>query len=325
MTNKEVPEACNGVGNYPDKIVVEEIEEENPTAFTLLTKIEDPYYARKQSNDCAEQPSTSNEEIKSSIQVYESFYASPKKSGSSSTFSFILLGSVETKPQDPSASESPLSFKSRQRPNQELKRYSSAKNIPRKDNSQELSSFQQYVPQYPEFHRTGVSTPPPGLGYYDNNLPVSYNMYMPYDPTNSIPSFPQIDPGSYIMQGYYPMYVNYQPYPQSNGYYTPPTRPAPGTPTKKKCSVRPSQFCPHKSSFSSKDHNYGEHTAENEELVIAAIKEFEKEGNLNVLKGKIAELAATQTGSRFLQRQLTKASPSFVSFVLTEVPYCFLF
>lgn len=35
---------------YPDVIASEEPEEENPMAYTLLTKIEDPYYAKSENS-----------------------------------------------------------------------------------------------------------------------------------------------------------------------------------------------------------------------------------------------------------------------------------
>lgn len=71
------------LNDYSNGVHAEEVEEENPTAYALLTKIEDPYYTSKQSKDIMEPKNIEHEENKSNIQVYESFYSSIRpKSGS---------------------------------------------------------------------------------------------------------------------------------------------------------------------------------------------------------------------------------------------------
>jgi len=73
---------------YPDVIVPEgeEPEEENPTAYALLSKIEDPYY-RKQSAEMNGSRESFHEENKSNLPIYKSFYSvTPTKSASSSIF-----------------------------------------------------------------------------------------------------------------------------------------------------------------------------------------------------------------------------------------------
>ena len=66
--------------------------------------------------------------------------------------------------------------------------------------------------------------------------------------------------------------------------------------------------------------DHGEHNALNEEYIQSVIKDYEEKKCDNIiLKGKMYELAVTQTGSRFLQKMITKANPPFVQFVLEEV------
>ena len=174
------------------------------------------------------------------------------------------------------------------------------------------------------------------MGYYCGAAPPStfgpYGNYstssLPQDFTNEFQNLSIEDQGANQYQavpGYYPVYMGYAPQPiyaqPAPGYYQMPPvpQPNPGTPKRKQPS-RPSQFRPPSSSFLEKDHDHGEHNAENEEAIIATIKEFEeKSSDFSLLKGKVSELAMSQTGSRFLQKQLTKASPSFISFVLGEV------
>ncbi len=144
--------------------------------------------------------------------------------------------------------------------------------------------------------------------------------------------------------GYYPVYMGYPPQvpmyasspalgmgqmmgsPAMMSYYQPAPQFAPQPqpkhqifrePAKKHSSLKPSQFRPQQS-FEAYDH--GEHKAANEDYILSVIKEYLEHGNdLTTLKGKLAGLAATQTGSRFLQKQLTTANPAFVAFVLKEV------
>lgn len=186
-------------------------------------------------------------------------------------------------------------------------------------------------------HRSGVSTPPPpGMQYYNMAPmypPPAYGHYSTNTlPQNFVQNFQALqidDPNQYAQapQGYYPYYMGFpqmtaypaQP-PMMPQYYTP-SQPAATSPSKKKKSpTKPSQFRPQPSSFASQDHDHGEHNAENEEFIVEMIREFEDGGSdTSALKGKVSGLALTQTGSRFLQKQLTKASPSFVTFVLEEV------
>lgn len=173
-----------------------------------------------------------------------------------------------------------------------------------------------YAFDRPSFPHYSTNSLPQGFaqGYYGMPLGDTGPQYSP------IPSMQYMGPSG----GYYPMYSeltqhqNIAPYP-----IMPPGIPHPSKvpqSAKKKSPMKPSQFKPQPSPFTPFTHDYGEHNAENEELVIAIIKEFEeKNGDEEALVGKIASLAVTQTGSRFLQKQLISATPDFVTFVLREV------
>lgn len=202
-------------------------------------------------------------------------------------------------------------------------------------------SASQFYHSQLQSHPSGVSTPPPpGIPYYP--MPQQYQQptYGHYS-TNTLPqafvqgfqSLQLEDPQQYpgMPPGYYPYYMGYQqpmagympgqPMMQVPPQYYPPAQPvSPGGSKKRRSPMRPSQFRPASGSFAARDYDHGEHNAANEESIVAIIKEFEDRGSdTTALKGKIPGLAVTQTGSRFLQKQLTKASPSFVSFVLQEV------
>jgi hypothetical protein len=307
----------SGDSGYPDKILLEEPEEENPTAYALLSEIKDPYYSHKESSDYAEDLSISQEEMKSNIEVYKNFYAYPKKSESLSKLLIEQIGSITTKLQDQTTTNPSPYLKLRQRTNQEPKRYSSARAIA-KNNNYNVSHSQELSSQCSKFDRSYSSASPPGLGYYENLFPFNYNLpYSSYVP-NALPQpFPQNDPtSSYAIQGYYPMYVNYQGYPPETGHYTPPMHPVSMSPTNKNNLLKPSKGRPHKSLFAKKEQT---HADQDEERITEIIENFDKESDIEALKGEITELAKTQTGSRFLQRQLTKLSPSFVTFILEEV------
>jgi len=51
LTNHSESAPTNPNQDYPDVLVPEDQEEENPTAYTLLSKIEDPYYTKSESTD----------------------------------------------------------------------------------------------------------------------------------------------------------------------------------------------------------------------------------------------------------------------------------
>lgn len=114
--------------------------------------------------------------------------------------------------------------------------------------------------------------------------------------------------------GYYSYYMNY---PQMQGFPVPqmPKSMSPQLSSgKKKAPKRPSLFRPQNGM------NAGEQKTENEESLQTPFEELEADvSDPTSLKGKIADMAITQTGSRFLQKQLTKAVPEFISFVLKEV------
>ncbi len=153
------------------------------------------------------------------------------------------------------------------------------------------------------------------------------------DPNVQAPSAHQQQPylqPQYVQTpaGFYPVYYSGQ---LPGVVYAAPAPPpslslhpgaAPFTPTKgsglkKKPLARPSQFRPPES-FEPPEH--GEHKAANEEYILSVIQGFLEHGSdISILKGKVVTLALTQTGSRFLQKQLTKANPGFVAFVLEEV------
>lgn len=325
MKNINAPQADGEIG-YPDKITVEEHDDEEVAAFPLFTEIKDPYYARKESSECTEEAGAGNEEVKLGINLYKNFCAHPKKSESFSKFSQPVVGSVKTKFQDHVPNDNPPYLKLRQRVNQEPKRYPSAGIMPKFDGLYETAAYQEQQPQYLSYHRTGVSTPPPGLSYHDNAFQTGYSLpYPPYGPSAVPQHLPPNDMASSYpfpeyshRGGYYSVYMNYQGYPQETGYYTPPVQPVSMSPTNKNAPpLKPSKFRPNKSLFAKREKRHPDN--DEEERVVGIIEEFQKENDEEVMRERIAELAVTQTGSRFLQHHLDKARPSFVSFVLQEV------
>lgn len=202
------------------------------------------------------------------------------------------------------------------------------------------SAGKEYHNMNNEAHRMGL--PSPELHYHYSSNAVS-NQYYPYS------AYPQYPPGYYPPMCYpnYPYadpyyYANFPqfPYPQYQAPYSgmPPSLVRPnahrssssssipvsqshllGTPHKKSLP-RPSQFRPQPASFLSQVQDHGVHNAENEEFILGIIKEYEDSGcDCNIIKGKVRDLAITQTGSRFLQKMLGKASPSLVAFFLEDV------
>ena len=129
------------------------------------------------------------------------------------------------------------------------------------------------------------------------------------DPNSQITS---MAPQQYVT-GYYPMYMNYPQMPAN----LPQIGRQPQPRISKWSPRKPSTFRPQG------DSEQNEHNAVNEQDILFLIKEYEdKNNNFNVLVGRIVGLAVTQTGSRFLQKQLTKSNPDFVTFVLKEVYNC---
>jgi hypothetical protein len=58
----------------------------------------------------------------------------------------------------------------------------------------------------------------------------------------------------------------------------------------------------------------------NEDYILALIHQFENsKHDYNILSDYIFNLAISQTGSRFLQKELTKANPPFIQFILKQV------
>lgn len=224
---------------------------------------------------------------------------------------------------------------------QEPKRHSSEKIVRnREEQQQQASTFgdeQDQMQSFPPsshffqpqvYHASGVSTPPQGYPYYiyqqqpyqypqderhhssENCIPRGLyqnfqNMYLE-DPNSQITS---MAPQQYVT-GYYPMYMNYPQMPAN----LPQIGRQPQPRISKWSPRKPSTFRPQG------DSEQNEHNAVNEQDILFLIKEYEdKNNNFNVLVGRIVGLAVTQTGSRFLQKQLTKSNPDFVTFVLKEV------
>ncbi len=144
-------------------------------------------------------------------------------------------------------------------------------------------------------------------------------------------------------QGYYPMYMGYSQ-PTFTSYMVPQSGTPPlmqpgavplmqsgGTPQKqpplrrmssgrRKTQMKPSQFRPQASTYMASEPESLPGETSNESWVLSIISEFEANNNdTSRLVGKLADLAVTQTGSRFLQKQLTTSNPEFVPFVLHEV------
>jgi len=184
------------------------------------------------------------------------------------------------------------------RPSQETKRHSSLQ----RSGTSTSSYVEPYLLQY---HRDGVSTPP--LTYYAQSEFMPY--YNLYSANSYVQNFAQPLP-SYPNPAYFQGYVDYQGYQEPQDYYQSTVN------TSKKKSAKPSQFRPPPS----KQTAFGAHNAENEKDIVAIINEYATKGNdLSNLKGKVIELVVTQTGSRFLQKQLTKSSPEFITFILQEI------
>ena len=92
----------------------------------------------------------------------------------------------------------------------------------------------------------------------------------------------------------------------------------------KSTNISTGALTPHPDSPDIQDH--GEHNAENEEYIQKIIKDYDdNQFELKMLSGKIPELCVTQTGSRFLQKQLTKANPDFIQFILDEVTNLYIY
>ncbi len=164
------------------------------------------------------------------------------------------------------------------------------------------------------------------IHYSTNTLPQAMVQGMQGLSVNDPAQFAPMVPATQYVQtpaGYYPVYMSYPQIPMYQSqpvmqYYQPSSQFAQtARPMKRRPSAKPSQFKP-QPTVEQTDH--GEHKAENEDYILSVIKEFlDQESGLGALKGKVTGLALTQTGSRFLQKQLTKANPAFVSFVLQEV------
>lgn len=193
------------------------------------------------------------------------------------------------------------------------------------------------------YHPSGVSTPPlPGYPYFycqpqyqyqpevrqhysENCIPQQLfqnfqNMYIE-DPNSQYSPITQQQYAP-TPSAYYPVYMNCQQIPsqlQPMGRQFRPSSPQPTVP-RRWSPRKPSTFRPQADFKLNSNLDYEDHNAENEQNILSLLKEFEEENEeLSVLVGKIAGLAVSQTGSRFLQKQLTKANPDFISFVLNEV------
>jgi len=163
--------------------------------------------------------------------------------------------------------------------------------------------YDNYLRQ--NFQHLQISNTNPSYGqpnYYQT--PASY--FPVYYPQNMPPNMSQV-----VYQNTNPQNIYYQPNP-----YMPPNN---NNPTlNKKKSLKHSQFRPVETYTPPIENE--EHKAANEDHILSIIRDYlENNNELETLRGKVVALALTQTGSRFLQKQLMKSDPSFISFVLEEV------
>jgi hypothetical protein len=197
---------------------------------------------------------------------------------------------------------------------------------PHRHNSQNAWDNQQYEsqdspsPQSDPWHspndyqntqnKYGFNTPPVPL-----TKPVqhNFNYYFQAYPEMQMPYYQQPIQYAAIPLAFIP---SYQAMPQPVYYnnqtpqYTSPQPSSSAPISKKKSPTKASQFKPSNSSAS----------PDNENWVADVIKSFEESNNdFNILSTNLKDIAQTQSGSRFLQKQLTKGSPDFIEFVLKQI------
>lgn len=149
--------------------------------------------------------------------------------------------------------------------------------------------------------------------YASPQFPQQNMQYYQYEDLNN--QFANTGPIQYaaIPVGYYPGYTSYsQPcyYPNQQPTNSLPSMKKPSSTIKKKSPSKSSQFKPQSNL----------NTAESEIFAGEVIKEFEENSSdFSILTGSIKIIAQTQTGSRFLQKQLSKGTPDFIEFVLKEI------
>ena len=205
---------------------------------------------------------------------------------------------------------------------------------------------------------SGVSTPPAqGCPYYPPTLYQPHLLYQsPVHPHYSSGALPQAvvqgfqsftldDPNAqylpiassqYVQSaGYYPMYMGYSQ-PAYASYIAPQAAVAstlqPGgvkhqqpplrrmSSGRRKTLTKPSQFRPQAATYMTSESEGRVGDGGNEAWVLSIISDFEASNHdTSCLVGKLGALAVTQTGSRFLQKQLATSNPDFVPFVLQEV------
>lgn len=184
-------------------------------------------------------------------------------------------------------------------------------------------------PELNQFHyqRTGgYNTPPPAMNYQMMNTGYPQQMYnqdpnLQYyqDQSNQFASMGHIQyaavPVAYIAgYGSYSQPGYYIAQPPGPVYNLPPSNMQTPSPMKKTLAKKASQFKPNK------NNSFEENPYDNEVKANEIIKQFDNNPeDLTVLSGAVKNLAQTQAGSRFLQKQLTKGSPEFVEYVLKEI------
>lgn len=157
------------------------------------------------------------------------------------------------------------------------------------------------------------SITPPGL---IPSMNANATPYVPYNNTitrqstsnlsqhlNPIPLYPV------------PQYYSYQPemvpYPVLYGYYNYP-----------ETHVKPEPrrfFSSKKQTSSALVEQPATIYTELSEKAIMLVKEYERSGDCTKLKGEVNNIAKVQSGSRFLQNELDKSNPEFLTFILQEV------
>jgi hypothetical protein len=166
---------------------------------------------------------------------------------------------------------------------------------------------------------------PPTLSSHSLNLPcVAEVEYGQEKPCEEDPNFPSVYAAPMPLepydQTYYPTqycmpyvytgmaYAPYQP------YFMVPMQYPPGSyiPPRRLMDVNQFQYTPAMEESHLRN--------EKQEIGNEVIRMYEESGSdIQVLAGHILTLACTQSGSRFLQAEVTKGDPHFVSFVLQEV------
>ena len=156
--------------------------------------------------------------------------------------------------------------------------------------------------------------------YSTGNLPVQYfapcppqDYCEPYMPIYQVPGYIAVDP----LTGMALPQMVMQPALYPAALCCPPAfKQSPRRLSSLKQAPR-SQFCPTPSSYRPTE---AQSLGSNDEYVQGIVNAFEQSGHdTSLLAGRILTLAHFQSGSRYLQRQVTLGNPDFIAFLISEV------